>query len=508
MYLLQKNRYQYMEDKFTALKSLAATIRDASTEKENTAKRLGGFFIDFLDTIETFYNDFQDVTKVVGIPVSWNSDSKLYKYTTQGVYIISGARNSNDGLPDDINVGSQFCARLIVLSLFAGEVYYVIQRLLLIDNGNRKTKVYIRSGSASSVTELHNVQSNWSTWKNTTSAFHSIGIERGTMATKILFNDIYGEAIAPLILNPSSETTAGLMTAADKEKLNKCVVEADLGNAVYDIAGTAGDSNYTLKLINKSGETVVTRSIPEASVYNAGLLSKDKFIGLSNLLSKQLQEVNSITWGSTSHINNFIRQGVYIISGERTSNIDGLPIGNAASGHTISGRLYVLDSAINSSEVCITQILMLSNRVGTDGNVYLRTGNASSYAALMSPSSTAWEEWQTLQGIKMVGTTTSVNSYVDNGLYSGILTDEATQFDSFVLLVINNYSISAYLSSLLGVTIPKQCTQFLYSLPVALSNGMPTNDIIPATVRIRTGIFSNGNYLWGKWGGLGTITLD
>lgn len=347
-----------------------------------------------------------------------------------------------------------------------------------------------------------------SNWREISAATY--GISQTADANKVQISTTGEAGGTKDILNIAAATTekAGVMTASDKAKLNKCVVEADLGNAVYDMTGEAGESNFTLNLINKSGETVVTRTIPEATVYSAGLLSKDNFIGLSNLLKKQLQEVNSITWSSASHINNFTRQGVYIISGERTSNIDGLPIDNAASGHTISGRLYVLDSSINSSEVCITQILMLSNRVGTDGNVYLRTGNASSYATLMSSSSTAWEEWQTLQGIKMIGKVSSVDSYVDNGLYSGVLTDETTQFDTFVMLVINNYSISSFLTTMLGYTIPKQCTQFLYSLPAAMTSEAQSGNAAQASIKIRTGVYIDDNYKWSKWEGIPTITLE
>ena len=70
----------------------------------------------------------------------------------------------------------------------------------------------------------------------------------------------------------------------------------------------------------------------------------------------------SIAWGASSNMNSFTTAGVYNIKGERTNANDNLPISNSNPGHTVSGRLIVLDSSIDgtgdSQDKCITQLLL------------------------------------------------------------------------------------------------------------------------------------------------------
>ena len=84
-----------------------------------------------------------------------------------------------------------------------------------------------------------------------------------------------------------------------------------------------------------------------------------------------------ITWDSSSNMNDFRTTGVYDIYGERTVKTDNLPITNDGSGHSIAARLTVVASTLQpaNNEICITQFLQLSNRVGGDGATYVRTYN-------------------------------------------------------------------------------------------------------------------------------------
>ena len=133
---------------------------------------------------------------------------------------------------------------------------------------------------------------------------------------------------------------------------------------------------------------------------------------------------------------------------------DGLPIANAASGHTFHARLVVLDSSITgsgkASDKCITQILALSNRVGAHGDVYVRTGRAASEGQLACGN--GWGIWCRLQRNVEVGHTTSLNAYIDNGIYSGVYTNGSTFFETFVMLTLNNYAVATATGTARNIT--------------------------------------------------------
>lgn len=192
------------------------------------------------------------------------------------------------------------------------------------------------------------------------------------------------------------------------------------------------------------------------------------------------EEIN-IMWNNVSHINTYTAQGTYIITGERTNYNDGLPIENAAPGHTVSGRLFVLDSAINDNEICVTQVLMLSNRMGGDGNAYIRTGSASSKEELSSPRSNAWSMWGKLQTNVEVGHVSSLDAYIDNGIFSGVYAADGS-FETFVMVVINNYMIAGAIGK------ERRVSQFKYALNI--------NGIFSYSTRLGTG---NGKIAWGEW---------
>ena len=198
-------------------------------------------------------------------------------------------------------------------------------------------------------------------------------------------------------------------------------------------------------------------------------------------------EKNVITWNQESHIDMFTTAGIYNIIGERTNAGDGLPFANSNPGHTFHARLVVLDSSINGTEVCITQILMLSNRVGGDGNVYLRTGNAASKEELQSGNS--WDLWGTLQQNIEVGQTTSLDDYIDSGVYSGVYMVSPTQLETFVLVVINNYALAASIGE------ERHISQFKYALNI---NGN-------FSYKTRTGR-GEDEMDWGSWVDLGAAS--
>ncbi len=198
-----------------------------------------------------------------------------------------------------------------------------------------------------------------------------------------------------------------------------------------------------------------------------------------------------IVWSSAHHIDHFVAAGTYCITGERTNIADGLPIANAASGHSINARLVVLDSSIpgsgKESDKCITQVLALSNRVGADSNIYVRTGCAADTARLIAGN--GWGAWGKLQQNIEVGQTTSLDGYVDNGIYSGLFTNGATFFETFVMVVINNYAVATVAGT------ARSITQVKYG--VGIDGAF--------SYKVRTGQGTD-SLEWGEWSDLDTVT--
>ena len=198
-----------------------------------------------------------------------------------------------------------------------------------------------------------------------------------------------------------------------------------------------------------------------------------------------------LKWGADSSINNYTTAGTYSIAGERLNANDGLPIANSNPGHTIHARLMVLDSSIagtgDSHDKCVTQVLTLSNRTGGDGDVYIRTGRASIKNQLAG--GTGWEPWGKLQQNIEVGQVTSLNSFTGNGIYSGVYTNGSTFFETFIMVVINNYPVAGATGQVRSIS------QFKYALNVDGTFSCKT----------RTGQGSSV-IEWGSWVDLGAAT--
>lgn len=192
-----------------------------------------------------------------------------------------------------------------------------------------------------------------------------------------------------------------------------------------------------------------------------------------------------VAWGVGSNINVFTEQGAYSIAGERLSKGDGLPIDNASPGHTVSARLVVLDSSISgtgdSDDKCVTQILALCNRTGGDGDVYVRTGSASGKNFLAG--GTGWGQWGKLQTNVEVGQVTSLNGLTDNGIYSGVYTDGSSFFETFVMVVINNYSLVNATGKVRSIS------QFKYALGVDGTQLTPLFFPAPPVLPAQEGLF-------------------
>lgn len=204
------------------------------------------------------------------------------------------------------------------------------------------------------------------------------------------------------------------------------------------------------------------------------------------------------------HMNEFTETGEYHIHGESTDANDGLPILNSG---TIDARLTVLDSSLTNgtgekTDTVVTQILRLSNRMGGDGHVYVRTAQAATKSQLATPSSTAWGTWEKLMGIfekNAVKNIADLDTYTTNGMYSGLFANTTLQTlgglqftpgDTFLIVTVNGYAASPF-----GTP---QLTQMLYKLPSKKGSGSNS-----ARMYMRTAYWDQNAepkaWVWANW---------
>lgn len=209
------------------------------------------------------------------------------------------------------------------------------------------------------------------------------------------------------------------------------------------------------------------------------------------------------------HMNAFTDTGEYHIHGESTDANDGLPILNSG---TIDARLTVLDSSLTrgtgaKTDTVVTQILRLSNRMGGDGHVYVRTGQAATKSQLAIQNSTAWSTWEKLMGVfekNAVSNATELDKYTSSGMYDGMFvfspesqtTVSGLKIESgstFLMVVVNGYAV--------GKSAVPQVTQLLYVMPSGLDG---SSGVRNAKLYTRTGIYvaTTNTYTWGNFDGL------
>lgn len=326
---------------------------------------------------------------------------------------------------------------------------------------------------------------------------HSLNVKIDTAAAKANLADLFvfneGLTLHTGALLENSAPYAGTTYTAYTDRI--------LANGEFLVA----NSGYTIiacKVFNGEQETEFHANLAFDSYHLAGdattyyqlqFVKNDATAFIVDELSQvvRLYRRKPIVWNANSHIDRFITPGTYSISGQRTNVADGLPIANAASGHTIHARLVVLDSSITgsgkASDKCITQILTLSNRVGGDGNIYVRTGRAASEGQLACGN--GWGAWGKLQQNIEVGQTASLDGYVDNGIYSGMYTNGTTFFETFVMLTLNNYAVAAATGAARSITQVKYAVDIDGTFSYKVRTGQGT-DVVE----------------WGEWRDLDTVT--
>lgn len=206
-----------------------------------------------------------------------------------------------------------------------------------------------------------------------------------------------------------------------------------------------------------------------------------------------------LTWEDSSNMNDFKVAGVYTIYGISNGARGNLPILDDAQGHSFEMRLTVLDSSLrvadgDPTEICVTQIAVISNRCGGEGNIYIRSYNSNN-----SPFREGWNTWKRVQTflegfvftdtkqinpdlyVQQISGVTGLNSMVDNGVYSGVYVNEeavtggnnqkvqinpgaVAKLETFTMTVVNDYAATTKVGAMLGQSIPRTIVQFKYSV--------------------------------------------
>ena len=220
--------------------------------------------------------------------------------------------------------------------------------------------------------------------------------------------------------------------------------------------------------------------IPLASEKSQGLMSAEDKTRLN-----KMEPVAEVTWTAQHHMNAYTEFGEFHIKGERTNASDGLPILNANPGHTIDAMLTVLDSSLTNgtgknTDVCVTQILRMSNRKGGDGHIWIRTGQGS------NKSNLTWSTWEKLQGIFEKNTITDgreIDTFTTNGIYSCMYVGPYTSIDGYeilsgatlLIIVINGYMASSIgqtpqLTQSIILTQPQGNTNYIFTRHAVFTN--------------------------------------
>ena len=203
-------------------------------------------------------------------------------------------------------------------------------------------------------------------------------------------------------------------------------------------------------------------------------------------MGEQVSELND---RAQTSLNNFIKIGLYRLRWEVTESPEetNLPMLNHGGGNTIDAMLWVLDSSLpnvgaKDDDVCVTQFLMLSNRTGgAEGEMFTRSAVGSTKQGL------SWKRWEKYQTNVEVGMVTSLDEFVDNGIYSGVYNQggQPTEIETFVVLVINNYAVA---------NENKTITQIKYGTRVNGEFAMQTRS---------KGVATGG--VWSEWQSVGGI---
>lgn len=234
---------------------------------------------------------------------------------------------------------------------------------------------------------------------------------------------------------------------------------ANVNNNLPNSIPTGEYVNLELTVLNSSinSKNIKITQYIKTSDDNFGIYKRQGKGTLENILYSNWEQISSgeggnselfILWDENNNLNDILNEGVYFIKGYKHNN-DNIPILNDGP---IAAKLTVISTDDNGGNKVVTQVLNLNNNHGGEGNIYIHTYQNGH-----------WKPWGKLQTNIEVGQVTTLDNLVDNGIYSGVLTDGSPTavgsfYDTFVLIVLNNYSVAGPLGTAQSIS------QLKYSL--------------------------------------------
>lgn len=378
------------------------------------------------------------------IKVVWNYGSNINTYIDSGIYNIKGAHlRKEDNLPlESIDAEATFNANLIVLDSTINNIggpengACITQILSLSDRVGSEGNVYIRTGRGHIKTVDAITWDSWSIMQTTT----NVGIVKDEQ-----HNDGSGW-IDGKGMNSLGKTGfyRGVYFDANESFFLIVIDSKQAANSGLTSLNWVTQIKYGLSISNGAVSLKVRRGAPKLDDLDVPIEGKFDWGEWKDFGG---DSIPTITWQG-QNLNDYTDAGVYNIQGNRV-NGDNIPISNEG---VISARLTVLTSDDNGGNKVVTQVLTLNNNAGGEGNVYVRSSQEGH-----------WKPWGKLQTNIEVGQVTTLDNLVDNGIYSGVLTDGSPTavgsfYDTFVLIVLNNYSVAGPLGTAQSIS------QLKYSL--------------------------------------------
>lgn len=427
---------------YTLLNTLASSVETVKETTDNNTTSI----LQEVSRAKTVEKQLEDSIKKIEpyIKVVWNYDSNINTYIDSGIYNIKGVHlRKEDNLPlESIDAEATFNANLIVLDSTINNLggtdngACITQILSISDRVGSEGNVYIRTGRGYIKTVNAITWDSWSVMQTTTNVglikdeqHHDgsgwiDGKGMNSLGKTGFYRGIYfdeAEAFFLIVIDNKQAATSGLT------RLNWA--------AQFKYGLPIGGGEISLK-VRRGAPKLDDLDVPIEGEFDWGEW-KD-FRGDST---------PTITWQG-QNLNDYTTAGVYNIKGKRV-NGDNIPISNEG---VISARLTVLTSDDNGGNKVVTQVLTLNNNSGGEGNVYVRSSQEGH-----------WKPWGKLQTNIEIGQVNTLDNLVDNGIYSGVLTDGSPTavgsfYDTFVLIVLNNYSVAGPLG------VSQSISQLKYSL--------------------------------------------
>lgn len=409
---------------FSSLIEVADSIRFASKENENTALKIGSLFLNIIKELELAVENTNLYSSLIEHfhNIEWGDTDNVNDFLTTGVYNIAGIHSrGNDNLPISVGDNATFNATLTVLDSTINVLggidggACITQILSISDRVGGEGNVYIRTGRGS--VKIPDAIS-WDSWSVQTT-ITDVGVVKdeqhsgssgwldgkgmNSLGKAGFYRGLYFD-------NKNREESFFLLVIDSSPAIN---AEVSVFNYVTQI-------KYGLP-INGGGISLKVRmGLPKQNDLGGFIEGEFDWGEWKDFVG---DSTPTVTWQG-QNLNDYTTAGVYNIQGNRVSG-DNMPILNEG---VISARLTVLSTDDGAGNTVVTQVLSLNNNSGGEGNVYVRSAQKGS-----------WSPWGKLQTNVEVGQVNTLDNLTDNGMYSGVLITD-TGFDTFVLVVINNYA--------------------------------------------------------------------